>query len=209
MSEPTTSRQPLLVIVRGKPGAGKTTLARRLAEPDALGLPLLSRDAIKAGMVEMHGVESDVVRARVVPLAFDIFHATIDQWLHAGVSLIAEEAFSRSRAEASLQALLRQADARVIDCDTSDAEAARRYIEREQTNPHKRADVLAATIEQMAAGTYPWRIFDAFDLGVPTLRVDTTNGYTPSLAAIVEFCRAGRGTWSTEGGAHAWSSMCR
>lgn len=36
--------RPQLVIVRGKPGAGKSTLARRLTEPDALGLSLLSRD---------------------------------------------------------------------------------------------------------------------------------------------------------------------
>jgi predicted kinase len=189
----------LLVIVRGKPGAGKTTLARRLAEPDALGLPLLSRDAIKAGLVETQGVETDAVRAQVVPLAFELFHTTIDLWLRVGVSLIAEEAFSRSRAEASLRALMQRAETRVIDCDTSGAEAARRYIERERTNPRKRPDVLSATIEQMAAGTYPWRVFDAFDLGVPAMRVDTTNGYTPDVDTIVAFCRTGRGTESFEG----------
>jgi adenylate kinase family enzyme len=46
------SPRPLLVIVCGKPGSGKTTLARRLAEMDALGPPLLSRDAIKVGLDE-------------------------------------------------------------------------------------------------------------------------------------------------------------
>ena len=184
--------RPLLVIVRGKPGSGKTTLARRLALPDALGLPLLSRDAIKAGLVATHGVETDAVRERVAPLAFDLFHETIGLWLRAGVSLIAEEAFSRTRAEASLRSLVQRADARVIDCDTSDEEAARRYIERERANPRKRQDVLAAVIEQMTGGTYPWRIFDAFDLGVPALRVDTTHGYAPDLGAIVAFCRDSR-----------------
>ena len=100
-----------------------------------------------------------------------------------------------------------------LDLTPEQKEKIRPIIQRAQaeTQRLRRENIrnLAATIEQMAAGTYPWRIFDAFDLGVPALRVDTTNGYTPSLAAIVEFCRAGRGTWSIEGGAHAWSSMCR
>jgi predicted kinase len=194
MSEPPTAPRPLLVIVRGKPGSGKTTLARRLAEPDALGLPLLSRDPIKAGLVETYGSETDAVRARVVPLAFDLFHRTIELWLREGVSLIAEEAFSRTRAEAGLRALNRLADTVVVTCDTSDEEAARRYIAREQVNPRKRQDVLTATIDQIERGAYLWRVFDAFDLGVPALRVDTTDGYDPGLDTIVAFCHAGRGS---------------
>jgi len=192
MPEPSASPRPLLVIVRGKPGAGKTTLARRLAETDALGLPLLSRDAIKAGLVATHGVETDAVRATVIPQAFDLFHRTIELWLREGVSLFAEEAFSRARAEAALRAFAALAAAVIITCDTSDEAAARRYIEREDANPRKRPDVLAATAEQMRGGVYPWRVFDAFDLGVPALRVDTTDGYAPNLDAIVAFCRAGR-----------------
>jgi predicted kinase len=193
MPEPPASPRPLLVIVRGKPGAGKTTLARRLAEPDALGLPLLSRDAIKAGLVATRGVETNAVRATVIPQAFDLFHRTIELWLREGVSLIAEEAFTRARAEPALRVFAELADTVVITCDTSDEEAARRYIEREDANPWKRPDVLAATVEQMRSGAYPWRIFDAFDLGVPALCVDTTDGYKPGLEEIVAFCRAGGG----------------
>jgi len=182
----------MLVVVRGKPGSGKTTLARRLAEPDALGLPLLSRDAIKAGLVETAGAETDAVRARVVPLAFDLFHRTIELWLREGVSLIADEAFARARGEAPLRALAALADTVVLTCDTPDEEAARRYIEREHASPRKRPDLLADTVAQMARGAYPWRVFDAFNVGVPALRVDTTHGYAPDLDAIVAFCRAGR-----------------
>jgi predicted kinase len=193
MPEPSDdSPRPLLVIVRGKPGSGKTTLARRLAETDALGLPLLSRDAIKVGLVETHGCETDAVRTLVVPLAFDLFHRTIELWLREGVSLIADEAFSRMRAEAALRALTRLADAIVITCDTSDEEAARRFIERETANPRKRQDVLATAVDQMERGTYPWRVFDPFDVGVPALRVDTTYGYEPGIDTIVAACRAAR-----------------
>ncbi len=96
------------------------------------------------------------------------------------------------RAEATLRVWAQAADLAVLTCDTTDHEAGRRYLDREQRNPRKRANVLAKTSGQMADGTYPWRVFDAFDLGMPALRVDTTRGYAPVLEAIVAFCRAGR-----------------
>ena len=52
--------------------------------------------------------------------------------------------------------------------------------------------MLSTTIDQMKGGTYPWSVFDAFDLGVPALKVDTTQGYEPGFDMIVASCRAGR-----------------
>ena len=189
MSDPPPAPRPLLVIVRGKPGSGKTTLARRLGGTDALGLPLLERDAIKAGLVETHSVETDEVRQVVVPLSFDLFFRTIELWLREGVSLIAEHSFRRELHEARLRALIRLARAVVIECDTTDEVAQQRYIARERSNPRIRPDLRAATVERMERGDYHWRMFDAFDLSVPALRVNTTEGYAPDLDTIVAFCR--------------------
>jgi predicted kinase len=191
----------LLVIVRGKPGSRKTTLARRLAETAAFGLPLLTRDSLKVGLVETQGIETDAVRDAIIPLAYDLFYQTIELWLRAGVSLIAEDSFARERSEAALRALLPLAHTVVIHCDTSDAEAQRRFIARERANPRARADLRAATVERMERGTYPWRMFDPFPLGVPALRVDTTSGYVPGLDAIIAFCRDGRAGNGVEDGA--------
>ncbi len=172
--------------------AGKSTLARRLAETDALGLPLLDRDAIKVGLVTTHGMETEELRATIVRDSFDIFYQTIDSWLRAGVSLIAEHSFRRGMSESALRPLTHLACAVVLHCDTSPAEAQRRFIERERSNPRARPDLLAATIQRMEHGAYDWSIFDPLDLDVPMLRVDTTHGYSPGLDSITAFCRNSR-----------------
>jgi predicted kinase len=196
------SPPPLLVIVSGKPSSGKSTLARRLAERDALGLPLLSRDAIKVGLVETHAnaetgarrwtVETDALRATIVPRSYAIFYQTIEAWLRAGVSLIAEYGFVRGRSESDLRPLIKLAWAVVVHCVTSPEEARRRFIARERSDPHSRPDRLGGIIEQMEKGTFGWSASEAMDLDIPMLHVDTTRGYVPVLDVIVAFCRGSR-----------------
>lgn len=188
----TLAPRPSLVLVRGKPGSGKTTLARRLSETDALGLQVLHRDAIKAGLVESHGRETPEVRAAIVPRSFDLFFQTIELWLRAGVSLIAEHGLTYQWHEKPLRALIPLARTVVVSCDPPDEVAARRFIMRERAIGGHRPDYHPPAIERMEQGTFDWRRFDPFDLGVPELRVDTTDGYAPGLDAIVAFCREGR-----------------
>jgi predicted kinase len=183
-----TVARPFLVVVSGKPGSGKTTLACRLAEPDALGLPLLQRDAIKAGLVASHGLETLAVRAVVVPLSFDLFFGTIAQWLRAGVSLIAEHSLDSRWHEEPLRDLISLAHTAVIYCDPPDEVAARRFTTRESLLRGVSLPHIHAT-KSMQQGSYDWRRFDSFDLGVPELRVDTSDGYAPDFAAILTFCR--------------------
>jgi hypothetical protein len=60
---------------------------------------LLHREAIKAGLATSHGTGTLAVRAMVVPRSFDLFSPTIELWLRAGVSLIAEHCVDRHRHE--------------------------------------------------------------------------------------------------------------
>jgi adenylate kinase family enzyme len=63
MMKPSMAR---LVIVSGAPGAGKTTLARRLAAE--LAMPLIVRDDIKEALMGSRTVPTPPARARAEPV---------------------------------------------------------------------------------------------------------------------------------------------
>ena len=190
--------QPLLVIITGVPGSGKSTLARELGHADYLGLPVLSRDAIKAAMVETRAfaepqaprveLETDAVRAMIVPRSFDLFYDTLRLWLEAGVSVIAEHAFAR-RSKDDLLPLTQLARTALVHCVCPNDRARRRFLEREQHEGRIRPDRLALTRQEIAAGTDAWTRFEPMVLPVATLAVDTGDGYLPGLNEIAAFCR--------------------
>ena len=82
--------KPRLIAVTGRPGSGKTTLARALAQH--LRLPAVIRDEIKEGYVRTQGrpcAELPESNAIATGLFFDV----VGQMLDGGVSLVAEAAF--------------------------------------------------------------------------------------------------------------------
>jgi predicted kinase len=190
--------RPLLVLVTGKPGSGKSTLAIELGRAENLGLPVVSRDAIKAGMVETWAfvrpgasrdvIETDELRSSLVPSSFDLFYKTIASWLQAGTSLIAEYGFDR-RSEPALANIIGFAETVVVHCEAPDDVSQHRFISREQRDRKIRADRLAAIMERIATGTDPWTQFEPMSLPLSTLRVDTECDYKPTLREISAFCR--------------------
>jgi predicted kinase len=196
---------PLLVLVTGKPGAGKSTLAIELGRAQNLGLPLLSRDAIKAGLVETWAfvqpgasrdvIETDELRSSLVPSSFDLFYRTIASWLQAGTSLIAEYGFDR-RTEPDLAGIVGLAKTVVVHCEAADEVCQRRFITREQRDAKIRPDRLAAAIDRIATGTDPWTEFEPIKLALPMIRVNTEGDYKPTLLEISAFCRDAAGRLS-------------
>jgi predicted kinase len=180
---------PTLVVVSGTPGSGKTRLARAIA--GAMPCPVISRDEIKEGMAHAHGpafgpAPGDPLTLRTNETFFEVLRVL----LVSGVSVVAEAAFQNQRWSEGLEPLSSLARLRIVHC-VVDADLARDRVARRLADGEvaRSAHADEDLLERLEAGTEPepFESFDRLSLPAPSIVVDTTDGYEPELAEILEF----------------------
>ncbi|MGF1484488.1 MAG: zeta toxin family protein [Opitutales bacterium] len=110
------SETPRLVVVTGRAGSGKTTLAPLLA--GALHMPCIARDSLKEGYVNTvgrsHAELAEDANVRVTTTFFEVVRHLLD----SDISLVVEAAFQHKRWAPFLEPLIPNIRLTIIFCGT-------------------------------------------------------------------------------------------
>jgi predicted kinase len=177
---------PTLVVVSGPMGSGKTTLAHKIAQ--AVGCPAICRDEIKEGMVHATpgftgAAPGDELTVRTLP----VFFGVLELLLRAGVTTVAEAAFQDHVWRPGLEPLRALARIRVVHCVLDADVAFRRSLRRRADHPLRAAHADPHGQDEAAERIQRHRGFNRVALDVPSIEVDTADGYRPALTEIVAF----------------------
>jgi predicted kinase len=160
-AEARGASDPLFVVVSGRPGSGKSTVAAQLAS--ALGLSLLAKDAIKQTLVDVLGAP-DVEASRELGRAARLVLTTVAA---SSTGAVLDSVWPPGD---GAEAALRTLPGRVVEvhCDIAPELAVQRYQAREsQRGASAQVDAERGEDEQSRAGR-------AVAGGWPVLRVDTS-----------------------------------
>jgi adenylate kinase family enzyme len=180
------NRRPKCIIITGRAGAGKTTLAKKLGEQ--LWMPVISRDQIKEGYVNTCGIRHDQLPSDTDGLVTDFFFGIVNQYLAGNISVVIEAAFQHKVWEYRMPKILELASPMIVLCSVDDIVAAKRHLQRGLENPSRefyhsdnRVVHYRKTGEFLLPASYEEPKFN-----VPTIDVSTVGEYVPSIDEIVK-----------------------
>ena len=179
------NRKPQCIIVTGRAGSGKTTLAKKLGE--RLWMPVLSRDEIKEGYVNTYGVKHDELPEDTNGRVSDLFFVIIDQYLAGNISVVIEAAFQHRVWEPRMPKIIEVASPVIVICFVDDEVAARRHLQRGLENPNREfyhGDRRVAHYRETGEILSP-EGYAAPQFNVPTIEVSTDGEYVPCIDEIV------------------------
>ena len=174
---------PALILVTGPPGAGKSTLAPKLAE--RLGVPCISRDEIHSMVFDAWGESDFETQGK---LNWQLFSWTLAQ-VAARTAVVGETPLNHAVNRERLLALRASLDVPFVEVFLSgDAAELLRRVEHRATLPDAHVIKVRFTIDgarRVLAAPYEPLLGDAES----TIRVDTTDLSTVSVAGIADEVR--------------------
>lgn len=169
------------IIVTGRPGSGKTTLAKKLGQQ--LWMPVISRDEIKEGYVNTFGIKHDQLPSDANGIVSNFFFDIVCQYLASKISVVIEAAFQHEVWESRMSKIIELSHPHIIVCSVDGEIAAQRHLQRGLADPRrefyhgdKRVSLYRSTGELPPPSQYVTP-----DFNVPTIYVLTESNYSPSI----------------------------
>ena len=174
---------PILIVVTGRPASGKTTLAHTLAR--TIRCPVISRDEIKEGLINTIKTDEKIEDSAKWHV-YDAFFEVVELLLTNNITVIAEAAFQHKLWIPKLELLKNIAEIKIIYCRIDPKLARLRFIQRGLSDP-QRVFFHGDKAVQATKGILPIGNYNPPVMNVPTLTVNTSNGYEPKIEEIVLF----------------------
>jgi predicted kinase len=172
------------------PATGKSTLAVDLAAE--LGWPVFTKDTFKELLFDAAGydettfdeAESEQMGAQSIALILTI----ADSLVSGNVNVVLEGNFRADLTAHQIEPFLARADVRHIYCALDPARIVERYAKRLDQDERHPVHVDTGNPEELLAALRE-KDYGPIRLPIPTLVVNTANGFDPPLPDIVTFCR--------------------
>jgi predicted kinase len=167
-------KKPILIIITGRPAAGKSTLAKWLSQE--LGVPYVSKDNIREVLFDRLGWKDRAWAQLLGRASIDIMFYFAETQLEAGQSLILDNAFDPALSAPRFSTLKTKFGIETIQlsCDSDEDTLLGRFQTRANAGArhpgHGDEDALVQLRTYLASGQSP-----IMDIGGAIVQIDTTD----------------------------------
>lgn len=179
---------PTLILVLGLPGAGKTTLAKKMAAE--LNLPLISKDDLKVILFDVYGWKDRVESRKAGSASYKIIDYIIEEQLRVGNSLIFESTFNPALDNEKLQNWHKKYGVKYIQvyCYADPDIIRQRVAERAATN-NRHVSAIEGEAGKKDLELRLARGKELLDIPSKIIEIDSTDFANVDDAGIIEWVR--------------------
>lgn len=191
VEQPEDDSKPILILVSGMPASGKSTLAEQLAAE--LHIPFFTKDGIKELLFDAEEVDTseldEETSERLGAQAITVLYHIAQHILDAGGSALLEANFRAKLTRTQIEPFRSLAIVRQVACQLPMDTIVERFEERQDGDDRHPVHTAVDDVQQLVEDLERKDYSPIPDL--PTLLVDTSDGFDPPLAEIARFCREG------------------